>query len=153
MSGRPSMTKIWKIARNRQTVIEQLVDGLVMGAMLGPGIIIVGRDADRIEFKKNQGLLKSVLKRGEILISDDETGETKIECRIWYQVYPRQLSGVPLATLALCLIFLEQHPELRAIVPALVLLAMIFAGRAVKRARMKQQLEAYLHNLIYLRAM
>ncbi len=153
----PSLSISLKMARNRQTVTEQLVDGLVMGAMLGPGLLIEGREADRIMFKKAGGFFHMAPDRGELLISDDKTGETKIECRIWCPglVWRSSLLavgiGLPLGA------WLGWQTTLGSLESAICTGVFVgvfgFVRRLMEQSRLKHQLEAYMHNLIYLKAM
>jgi hypothetical protein len=79
----PTLTTTVRIARSPQTVAEHLVLGLVTGGLLGSGLVIERREADRFQFVKEGGLLTAGPDRGEIVLSETASGETEIECRLW----------------------------------------------------------------------
>jgi hypothetical protein len=72
-----------RMARHRQILSDQLVLGLVTGGLLGPGLVIEGRESNLIRFAKIEGLWQKAPDRGQILLSVEENGETLVDCQVW----------------------------------------------------------------------
>jgi hypothetical protein len=163
MSLRPSLIVAVQMARHRQTLSDQLVLGLVTGGLLGPGLVIEGRESDCIRFRKQGGALRPGPDRGEILLTQDTAGGTQVECRIWCgglalrRALEGILLGVGIAGLLLAgLWLLGVTAPLRAQSAGagglLCALASYVLGRRSDSAHLRRQVLAFLHNTTYLKA-
>ena len=163
MSTRPSLTIVGQMPRHRQTLSDQLVLGLVTGGLFGPGLLIAGREADCIRFRKLGGVLRAAPDRGEILLGIEPSGETRVECRIWCRglVLRRLVSAALIGAsmvglLAAGLWVLNwvsaSRWDLAAGGGLLTALVAFAIGRWVDRARLRRQVRAFLHNTTYLKA-
>jgi len=153
--AKPSLSVVVRLARNRQTLTDHVVLGLVTGGLLGPGLVVEGRESTCVRFRKTGGLLARAPDRGEILISTDASGQTQIECRVWCWTLVARwlLAGLGIGVLAGGVAALAGSTRTTAVVAGLVV-AVVWhlAAWWLGRARMRRQIEAYLHNTTYLKA-
>lgn len=152
----PSISMVVRISRLRQTVADQLVLGLVTGGLLGPGLVIEKREADSIRFVKAGGLLRRAPDRGEILLSSESSGETVVECRLWCggmdlrRLLMAAVLGALLATVTALLFGWLIHWSIPLGGAAAV--AFDLVGRHRDRSQLRHQIQAFVHNTTYLKA-
>lgn len=153
--AKPSLSVIVRLARNRQTLTDHVVLGLVTGGLLGPGIVVEGRESTCVRFRKAKGFFAAAPDRGEILISTDESGETQIECRVWCWTLAARwlLSGCGVGLLVGGLAVLAGSARSTAMgAGLLVAVGWCLAAWLIGRSRLRRQIEAFLHNTTYLKA-
>jgi hypothetical protein len=167
---RPFLILAVQLPRHKQTLSDQLVLGLVTGGLLGPGLFIETRESDCIRFRKRGGPLQAAPDRGEIRLTTEASGDTRVECRIWCRslFLRRLIGGILLAVgmaglIAAGLWVLKLAPRNQGLwtgtvgmwtgaVGLLTALVSSTAGRRMDRARLRRQVQAYLHNTTYLKA-
>jgi hypothetical protein len=160
---RPSLVILGRLPRQRQTLADQLVLGLVTGALFGPGFRIEGRESTCIRFHKLGGPLRAAPDRGEILLTTDDSGETQVECRIWCvglilrRILGALLLGAVLTGLVAALLWIARLSLVSrwpwAVAGGLLVALVTFAAsRRSDAARMREQMEAFLHNTTYLQS-
>jgi len=156
MKSKPSMTVTVRMARHRQTVSDQLLLGLVTGGMLGPGLVIEGRESNCIRFRK-LGVLQRAPDRGEILLSTDESGDTLVECRVWARGLGlrRMLraSIVGAGVISLASLGLGWPLHWAALTGLVIGFLTDGVGWWADRAHFRRQVVAYVHNTTYLKSM
>lgn len=139
--------------RNRKTVVDQIVQGLVHGSLLGSGLAIQSRDASRIVFERRE-LGGGGPSGGRIEVASDDSGKTAIHCSLtcgalrWRLLLRAMLLGALVATIALLLfgwLIVITGPV--AVVVTLVT-DLITWRRA--RAQLKRRFETFLANSRYL---
>ena len=150
----PSLKVVVRLARNRQTLTDHVVLGLVTGGLLGPGVLVEGRESNGVRFRKIGGWLSSVPDRGEILISTDVGGETQVECRVWCWTLlaQRLLAACGLGLLAAGLALFLGSRATAIVAGLLVAVTFHLTAWSFARWRLRRQIETYLHNTTYLRA-
>jgi hypothetical protein len=155
MPSNPSLVICHSHARQRQPIADQLVFGILAGGFMGPGVEITERGADKICFSRSSQLFAASPRRGEILLSNEATGSTKVECRLWCSRWnPRRVIGVGGGLLLIFALLLTgpgvSIPWFFGVSFAGILLVEVL-GQAVTRATLKRRMLAYLRNLDYLK--
>lgn len=157
MAAKPFLSVTVTLARHRQTLADQLVLGVVTGGLLGPGLVIEGRESNRIHFAKVDGVLSSVPDRGELRLEESERGETRVTCEVWCRGMSLRrgfiaiLSGASLATLgALGFDWLMVVSGPVGAAAALLLDGLLW-GR--DRRRLRRQVTAFIKNTTYLKSL
>jgi hypothetical protein len=155
MPAKPFLTVSVTVARQRATLADQLVVGVVTGGLLGPGLVIEGRESNRIHFAKVDGLFSLVPDRGELRLTENERGETEVRCEIWCRGMGIRraalgvAAGATLATLAalgfdwLMVVSLPVGAALALAVDGLLWVR--------DRRRLRRQITAFIKNTTYLK--
>ncbi len=155
--AKPFLTVSVTLARHRSTLADQLVLGVVTGGLLGPGLVIEGREADRIRFSRSGGAFSSTPDRGELELRESDRGETEIQCRVWgrgmglRRALLAALAGGTLASvgaLGFDWLMLVSLP-----VGAALALALDAALLVHDRRRLRRQITAFLENTTYLKSL
>ena len=157
MPSKPFLTVSVPLARHRTTLADQLVLGVVTGGLLGPGLVIEGRESNRIHFAKVDGFLAPVPDRGELRFAESDRGETEVTCEIWCRGMSLRrasisiLAGASLATFAalgfdwLMVLSLPVGAGL-----ALFLDGLLWVR---DRRRLRRQITAFIKNTTYLKSL
>lgn len=157
MPAKPFLTVTVTLARHRQTLTDQLVLGVVTGGLLGPGVVIEGRESNRIHFAKVGGRFSSVPDRGELRLEENEKGETRVTCEIWCRGMSLRrgalaiLAGASLATLGTLGFDWLMTVSLPLAAAATLLLDGLLWGR--DRRRLRRQITAFIKNTTYLKSL
>lgn len=139
--------------RNRKTVVDQIVHGLVHGSLLGDGMAIQSRDAATIRFERREFGAPGPA-AGRIEVNADQAGKTAIHCQLWcgrlrWRILARaMLIGALVATVGL-LVF-GWLIALSAPVAVVTALATDFIGWRRARRQLKRRFETFLSNSRYL---
>ena len=153
----PSLIVVVQIARSPQTVADQVVFGLVSGSLVGPGLVIQKREAMSIRFSSLGGALPTVPDQGEIVLFEESSGGTRIECRLWCRKmgHRRLLQAVLLGALVASVAALAFGWLIHVSIPAsgLASIAWDLLTRHRDRTRLRRQVEAFAHNTSYLKTM
>ena len=145
-----------RMARHRQILSDQLVLGLVTGGLLGPGLVIEGRESNLIRFAKIEGLLQRAPDRGQILLSVLEGGDTLVECQVWCTglLARRVLAGVAGGVVSFAVARWGLGGGLGEALGLAVAIvaAWVSTGWWSDRNRVRRQISAYLRNTTYLKS-
>lgn len=155
MPSKPFLSVSVTVARQRATLADQLVVGVVTGGLLGPGLVIEARESNRIHFAKVDGFLSSAPDRGELRLNETERGETEVRCEIWCRGMSLRraaigaVAGATLATLAT----LGFDWLMVVSLPAAAVLALASDGLlwVRDRRRLRRQITAFIKNTTYLK--
>lgn len=157
MDVKPSMIKVAGIARSRQIVADHLVLGLVTGGFLGGGIVIDERDSHSIRFSKAMGILTRLPDRGEIVLSEDSSGNTTLECRLWCRGMGlrRWITSCLIGVLVALIASLAFGWLLHWSIPSGcgVAVAHDLLARWQQRSSLGRQIEGFIGNMTYLKSM
>ena len=157
MSRQPSLTTSVRIARSPKTVAEHVVLGLITGGLFGPGLVIDRREARCIGFSKVGGLLPALPDRGEIALSEESSGGTVLECRLWCQGmhYRRLLQSLFLGALAATVVALVFGWLVHISIPVGVAVGVAWdvTRRYRDHAGLRRRVEAFAGNTNYLKSM
>lgn len=155
MKTRPTLVVSAIMPRQKQTLADQLVLGLVTGGFLGRGMSIDGRESSCIRFVRVGDWFEGGPDRGELLLSSTESGETAVECRVWCRglgarrLLQAALVGAGLSTLgAFGFGWLVSWSVPTGCVAAAIWDAWV---RRSDRRRLKRQMLAFIHNTTYLK--
>lgn len=155
---RPSLTHTTSLARPRQNVSDQIVLGVVTGGLLGPGFVIERRDAERLRFARVGGLLSTLPDVGEVELHESDTsGQTEVTFRLWCRGQSLRrlllalLLGAVIASAAALILGWLIHWSIPTGVA--VAIAHDLQGRFRERSVLRRQLDSYLRNITYLKAM
>jgi hypothetical protein len=153
----PFLSVVVTLARHRQTLADQLVLGVVTGGLLGPGLLIEGRESNRIYFAKADGVFSSVPDRGELRLEETEPGETRVTCEVWCRgMGLRRASFAVLAAASLATFAAFGFDWLMTVslpFAAIVALTLDLLGGVRDRRRLRRQITAFLKNTTYLKSL
>jgi len=143
-------------ARHRETVADQLVAGLVSGALAGWGLTIEGRDATCIRFRRHV-FLPSIPDSGLIKLRSPRDGYTEVQCELTCTALRRRTQAI--ALLVGLAVAVALHAVALGATPLLLLAAGIIAFATYDRLawrhhrlRLAGQLRAYINNINYLKS-
>ncbi|MCB9558656.1 MAG: hypothetical protein H6707_21240 [Deltaproteobacteria bacterium] len=139
------------MSRQRRTVVEHLVYGVVGGGMFGPGLAIKTREDRLLRFSRAGALWDPMPDSGEFRVDDSSAG-TEVTCRLWCR--GMALRALVIGVIAAAIIaanVVSRLPWIWAGVATFAgaLLCGTIAGWR-DRLRLRRQLRVYLENTRYL---
>jgi hypothetical protein len=154
---RPTLRVRIRMARQRQTLADQVVLGLITGGFLGPGLVIEGRDSAGIRFATLGGLLSWASSRGEILFESDPSGEIWVDCQVWCWglLWRRLFQGIFFGVCFGAVSWRVLGGSLAWAIGVSGIVALSLCGVFLwrDRLRLRRQILAFLRNTTYLKAM